>query len=304
MKDRIPTHPGRVKLNPVTGQTNTFDMEMADGAVEEGTPPIKRHLLPDQVAQNIDPISPPADVGEALDKLAAMIYPIGSIYMSVNNVNPSALFGGTWERYAEGRTLIGVTGNATSQIQSGSATVQLPNHLHSDAHTHTISNHVHSDAHTHNISNHLHSMAHNHSMGAHSHTITNAAGAHIASGHVGSTLFTRMTQVYMASWAGAAARTSGSTGDGSIVSDVGAQLRGSTGAMSTTPNTGASSATNTGNPTSNPASGARSVVNTGNPTTNPASGARNVVNTGNPTTQPTISTIQPSITCFIWRRTA
>lgn len=30
--------------------------------------------------------------------LIDMIYPIGSIYMSVNNVNPSTLFGGTWEQ--------------------------------------------------------------------------------------------------------------------------------------------------------------------------------------------------------------
>lgn len=39
------------------------------------------------------------------------IYPIGSIYMSVNNTNPSTLFGGTWSQIAQGRTLVGVDTN-------------------------------------------------------------------------------------------------------------------------------------------------------------------------------------------------
>lgn len=34
-------------------------------------------------------------------------YPIGSIYISTENTNPSELFGGTWENYGQGRTLIG-----------------------------------------------------------------------------------------------------------------------------------------------------------------------------------------------------
>ena len=36
--DRIPTYPGRVKLVPVSGQANTFDMVRADAPVEVGTP--------------------------------------------------------------------------------------------------------------------------------------------------------------------------------------------------------------------------------------------------------------------------
>ena len=37
-KDRIPTHAGRVKLTPVSGQPDTFTMKRADDPTEEGTP--------------------------------------------------------------------------------------------------------------------------------------------------------------------------------------------------------------------------------------------------------------------------
>lgn len=37
-----------------------------------------------------------------------LLYPIGSIYMSIQSTNPSTFFGGTWERIAKGKTLVGV----------------------------------------------------------------------------------------------------------------------------------------------------------------------------------------------------
>lgn len=40
-------------------------------------------------------------------------YPVGSIYLSVNNINPTKWFGGTWEQIAKGRTLVGVDTNDT-----------------------------------------------------------------------------------------------------------------------------------------------------------------------------------------------
>lgn len=36
--DRIPTYPGRVKMTPVAGQENTYDMVRADMPIEAGTP--------------------------------------------------------------------------------------------------------------------------------------------------------------------------------------------------------------------------------------------------------------------------
>lgn len=36
------------------------------------------------------------------------IYPVGSIYMSVNSANPSTLFGGTWEAWGSGYVPVGV----------------------------------------------------------------------------------------------------------------------------------------------------------------------------------------------------
>lgn len=42
------------------------------------------------------------------DNILLKVYPIGSIYMSVNNINPSNLFGGTWETWGTGRVPVGV----------------------------------------------------------------------------------------------------------------------------------------------------------------------------------------------------
>ena len=36
------------------------------------------------------------------------VYPVGSIYMSINSTSPATLFGGTWEAISQGRTLVGV----------------------------------------------------------------------------------------------------------------------------------------------------------------------------------------------------
>jgi len=53
-----------------------------------------------------------------------LIYPIGSIYMSVNNTNPSILFGGTWEQLKD-RFLLGSGDTYTAGNTGGEATHKL-----------------------------------------------------------------------------------------------------------------------------------------------------------------------------------
>lgn len=50
MKDRVPLYPGRVKLTPVSGKENTYDMVRADEPTQEGTPLNKATLLKDATA--------------------------------------------------------------------------------------------------------------------------------------------------------------------------------------------------------------------------------------------------------------
>lgn len=50
MKDRISKYPGRVKLVPVEGESNTFDLIRADEPIEEGTALNKATLLKDETA--------------------------------------------------------------------------------------------------------------------------------------------------------------------------------------------------------------------------------------------------------------
>lgn len=50
MQDRVPLYPGRVKMTPVAGQANTYDMVRADDPTQAGTPLNKASLLKDATA--------------------------------------------------------------------------------------------------------------------------------------------------------------------------------------------------------------------------------------------------------------
>lgn len=68
------------------------------------------------------------------------VYPVGSIYISVNDVNPSELFGGEWERWGNGRVPVGVSDGdeefSTAEKTGGEKTHtltsnEMPSHTHS-----------------------------------------------------------------------------------------------------------------------------------------------------------------------------
>lgn len=87
------------------------------------------------------------------------VYPVGSVYISVNDTDPGTLFGGTWEQFATGRTLVGVdstdtdfsVGNTGGEKTHTLTETELPAHAHdvdavsitsSGAHIHTAKSNV------------------------------------------------------------------------------------------------------------------------------------------------------------------
>lgn len=65
------------------------------------------------------------------------IYPIGSIYMSVNSTNPSTLFGGTWEQI-EDRFLLACGTKHSNGSTGGSEDAVVVTHTHSTTGTYVL----------------------------------------------------------------------------------------------------------------------------------------------------------------------
>ena len=72
---------------------------------------------------------------QTLDQILGLVYPVGSIYMSINNVSPATLFGGKWVQI-KGRFLLGASDVYKANTTGGEATHalttdEMPNHQHS-----------------------------------------------------------------------------------------------------------------------------------------------------------------------------
>lgn len=76
-----------------------------------------------------------ADIGATtVNEILGLVYPVGSIYMSINNVSPVTLFGGKWVQI-QGRFLLGASDVYKANTTGGEATHtltenEMPAHAH------------------------------------------------------------------------------------------------------------------------------------------------------------------------------
>ena len=91
MKDRTPKYRGRVKLLPVAGQENIYDMTRADEPDDTGTPFNKRTMLQDSTAKFLQLNAANPFVDDALRQMADRINPIGTI-----RTTPQESLGTAW----------------------------------------------------------------------------------------------------------------------------------------------------------------------------------------------------------------
>lgn len=81
--------------------------------------------------------------GKTLDKLFDLVYPVGSVYMSISATSPQTLFGGQWTKI-EGRFLwaTGSTPGTTGGSRTTDSTVltidQIPSHSHPIPNTNSV----------------------------------------------------------------------------------------------------------------------------------------------------------------------
>lgn len=70
------------------------------------------------------------------ESILSMVYPVGSVYISVNDVSPEKFLGGTWIKISQGRVLQGASGTQTAgtEVSAGLPNISVSSN---GAHTHT-----------------------------------------------------------------------------------------------------------------------------------------------------------------------
>ena len=70
------------------------------------------------------------------ESILSMVYPVGSVYISVNDVSPEKFLGGTWIKISQGRVLQGASGTQTAgtEVSAGLPDISVSS---DGEHTHT-----------------------------------------------------------------------------------------------------------------------------------------------------------------------
>ena len=129
-EDKLNMEINNINVDNITSRNNKFSLD-SDGNL----------IVNSITANNIG-----GDSTTDNQSICNLIYPVGSIYISVNDVEPSTLFGGTWEKLKD-RFLLGSGDTYTNGNIGGSADLQAHSHTipvlsgtaaSAGAHTHTI----------------------------------------------------------------------------------------------------------------------------------------------------------------------
>ncbi len=240
-------------------------------------------------------------IGISFDK----IYPVGSIYMSVNNVNPQSFFGGTWVAWGSGKVPVGVNTSDndfnSAEKTGGAKTVNLQHshtvnsHTHGMSHTHTVNSHTHGMSHTHTVNSHTHGMSHIHTVNSHKHLGTTGVDQnyYFQGATYGSTVINASIENMTGLMFSPAFEKRTTPIRLSYTSDE-------------APNTNAGTRTATDGSTPNTNVGTKTATDGATPNTNV--GTRTTTDGSTPGTSANLSTeqsvLQPYITCYMWKRTA
>ena len=104
--------------------------------------------------------------GLTADDIWQKIYPIDSIYISTSSTSPATLFGGTWERFGKGKTLVSVDEDDSdfdSSEKAGGSKTKTIAVGNLPAHTHSVNINTNSTTHSHGTINTTNTGAHTHS---------------------------------------------------------------------------------------------------------------------------------------------
>lgn len=131
IQPRIAMHPNRRKITKIS---QIGDVIIAD-------------IEHDDVAEGVSPGNEGTSVTAAMLNgiaTALSVYPVGSIYMTVNDsYSPAQLFGGDWARWGQGRVPVGMGNNSETNYIVTEATGGSENGV--AAHAHTAANTAPSD---------------------------------------------------------------------------------------------------------------------------------------------------------------